>query len=107
MVAVGDCDERVSPTNVLKHLSPKPVWVRLIPPSKNSPVSSEEPTEVFLTVSHGVEIVPVLDTAQIGSLIVCSGSRQSPLLPTGVRSRKPVASHCAPVVAPGHDHLYA
>src|SRR5262245_20550470 len=32
-VAVRDCEERVSPTKVLKHLPARPVSVRLMPPS--------------------------------------------------------------------------
>jgi len=67
-VAVRDCEERVSPTKVLKHLPERPVVVRLMPPSKNSPGSSVLPSPVVLPllfVSHGVWIVPVFAVAQM------------------------------------------
>src|SRR5258706_5414528 len=60
-VAVSDCEERVSPMKTLKHLPPRLVAVRSIPPSKNSEIRSVLPTpSCLLAVSQGVEIVPVI-----------------------------------------------
>src|SRR5512132_1745137 len=52
--APSSCEARVLARNVLKHLPPRPLSVRLIPPSKNSRVSRLCPTVVLFTVSHGV-----------------------------------------------------
>src|SRR6185503_16202725 len=60
-VAVSDCEERVSPMNTLKHLPPRFVAVRSIPPSKNSETRSVWATpSCLLAVSHGVLMLPFI-----------------------------------------------
>src|SRR3954469_4907649 len=57
-VAVNDCEERVSPTNVLKHLPLRPESVRLTPPSKNSAVDSVWVSALPpALVSHGMSVM--------------------------------------------------
>src|SRR5262245_20726626 len=52
-------------------------------------------------------IALLLAAAQIGSPARTEALRQSVPGATDIVLRKPVASHCAPVVAPGHSHAYA
>src|SRR5207245_758320 len=60
-VAVGDCEERVSPMKTLKHLPASLDFVRLSPPSKNSEAWRVWPTpSVLFAVSHGVVIGPLM-----------------------------------------------
>ena len=90
MVAVSDCDERVSPTNVLKHLPPRFSVVRSIPPSKNSDGWRVWPTlSSVLAVSHGVVIEWLRPGAAEPLVVAQMASRplapwQSPPLPTAV-----------------------
>ena len=72
-VAVKDCEERVSARNVVKHLPPRSLSVRLTPPSKNSACRRLWPTPSSLfAVSHGVVIVP--PTPSLGALTVAQAS---------------------------------
>src|SRR5207245_520960 len=90
-VAVSDCEERVSPMNVLKHLPPMCAAVRFTPPSKNSETSFVEPPFLF-AVSQGGSSVPF-----VGSLTVAHAASpprvdlQSTPCATGVVPSEPVA----------------
>src|SRR5204862_8130279 len=65
-VAVSDWEDRVSPMNTLKQWPPRPDWVRLRPPSKNSEVRRLWPTpSTLFEVSQGVLIVPPLTVAHV------------------------------------------
>src|SRR4051812_4625522 len=95
-VAVSEVEERVSPMNELKHLSPSLRSVRLMPPSKNSDVRSLLPTpSLKLAVCHGTVIVPlvplavVFETAQAESPGGVFALRQSTPAPMGVVLREP------------------
>src|SRR5262245_26736570 len=94
MALVVDCEARVSLRKTLKHLPARLVSVRLMPPSKSSPWSSElsRPDCLpLLFVSHGVEIVLSFETAQTGSPREVVEARQSPPTPPGTGFSVPLA----------------
>src|SRR2546421_2442519 len=97
MVAVGDCDDRVSPRNRAKHCSS---WsaVRSTPPSKNSR-GLRAPPSLSGWAHGGLTAALVLTMAQAaaGSPVAGSigsgvpGAGQSPPVPTGVVPSDPLA----------------
>ncbi len=90
-------DERVSAMNVLKHLPPRSLSVRLMPPSKNSEVRRLWPTPSCLFDGQPrVVIVPVLTVAQAvdrpASVVRRRPAVDAPSGSTGVGSERAVGA---------------